>query len=479
MQTADLADLVKKIQTQQCESQTVEVKAAHNGPPTRLYNTISGFANQDDGGIIVFGLDEKARYQVVGVYDPQDLQKKVTEQCKQMEPTVRPLFAVCTINDRTVVSAEIPGTDADQRPVFYKGVGRIKGSYIRVGESDELMSEYEIYSYNAFRRRIRDDLRQVSQAKQSFFDENLLNQYLSAVKRDRKNMADVVSDQDILELMGIIAAGSPTLAGVMAFSRYPQAYFPQLCITAVVVPGLVLGDTGEDGERFIANQRITGPIPDMLEEAVAFVRRNGRVKTIINNEGRRIDKPEFPTKAVREAILNALVHRDYSIHTESVPVRIAMYSDRMEITSSGGLYGHISIDSLGKVRPDTRNPTLANILELLSISENRYSGIPTIRNEFAKAGLPEPIFAIHHGEFVVTFKNDLLILRDGAVTKDRNASILNYCQIPRSRSELVAFTGFSKYYTMAKLVQPLIDQGKLRMTIPEKPRSRSQRYVRR
>lgn len=95
------------------------------------------------------------------------------------------------------------------------------------------------------------------------------------------------------------------------------------------------------------------------------------------------------------------------------------------------------------------------------------------------AGLPEPVFAIHHGDFVVTFKNDLLVLRDGAAQKDMNASILNYCQVPRSRAELVAFTGFSQYYTMAKLVQPLIDQGKLRMTIPEKPRSRSQRYVRR
>ena len=81
-------------------------------------------------------------------------------------------------------------------------------------------------------------------------------------------------------------------------------------------------------------------------------------------------------------ILNALVHRDYSNHTENVPIRIEMYRDRMEISNSGGLYGKITIDALGKVHPETRNAALANMLELLKVTENRYSGIPTIRKEF-------------------------------------------------------------------------------------------------
>ena len=478
MQSEELLTLVNHIQTQKCESQTIEVKAAHDGCPTRLFDTLSGFSNQDDGGSIVFGLDESANFEAVGVYDPQDLQKKVTEQCKQMEPAVRPLFTVCSIgNHRIIVSAEIPSVDAVQRPVFYKGVGRIKGSYIRVGESDEQMSEYEIYSYDAFRKRIRDDLRKVDGAKLSFFDEGPLKQYLSAVKRDRKNIADTVSDKDILELMGVTSDGVPTLAGLMVFSRYPQASFPQLCITAVVVPGISMGDTGDEGERFLANQRITGPVPDMLDAAVDFVRRNGRVKTIIDDNGKRIDKPEFPHKAVREAILNALVHRDYSIHTETVPIRIVMYSDRMEITNSGGLYGNISIDSLGKVHPDTRNATLANILELLSVTENRYSGIPTIRREFENAGLPEPVFAARRGEFIVTFKNNLVFAEMGESKKDMCAALLSYCKTPRSRQELTTFTGFSQYYTMSKLMQPLVDAEKIRLTIPEKPRSRNQRFV--
>ncbi len=477
MQDTELLELVRKIQSFNCEFQTIEVKTANQGCPKKLYDTLSSFSNQDDGGIIVFGLSEKDDFAVLGVYDVQDLQKKVTEQCKEMEPIVRALFSVCEIDGKMVVSAEIPGTDISERPVFYKGAGRMRGSYIRVGESDEPMSEYEIYSYEAFRKRIRDDIRVVSNAKLSLFDTEKLNEYISAVKSERINLANNVSDEEIMELMGITVDGVPTLAGVMTFSKYPQGYFPQLCITAVCIPGLEMGDTDDEQVRFTDNRRITGPISEMLSEAVEFVRRNSRYKTIIDRYGKRIDKEEYPIKAVREAVLNALVHRDYSIYTENVPIRIEMYSDRMEIISSGGLYGRITIDSLGKVRPDTRNAALANMLEILHITENRYSGIPTICREFKQAGLPAPIFEVRRGEFTVIFKND--IYKSSLSEKGYGSAkdIIAFCSIPRSRDELQKFTGYSRYYTMSKIVQPLVDSGKIVLTIPDKPKSAKQKYV--
>lgn len=472
MQIEELKKLVLEIHNRKTESQTIELKSAEKGCPTRLFDTLSSFSNQDDGGIIIFGVDESDGFSVKGVYDAQDLQKKVTEQCKQMEPMVRALFTVCDIGGKIIVSAEIPGVDISERPVFYRGVGRIKGSYIRVGESDEPMSEYEIYSYEAFRKRIRDDIRTVDNAKIQLFDKTRMEHYLQAVKSERKNLADNVSESEILELMGVTSDGVPTLAGLMTFSKYPQTYFPQFCITAVSLPGTEMGTVGDDGERFIDNKRITGAIPDMLEEAVEFVRRNSRTKTIIDDNGRRIDKPEYPIKAVREAILNALVHRDYSMHTENVPIRIEMYRDRMEIANSGGLYGKISIDALGKVHPETRNAVLANMLELLKITENRYSGIPTMRMEFLNAGLPAPIFSVLHGEFKVVMKNGY-----GNETESISDSIVEFCEIPRSRAELIAFTGKSRTYTMTQIIQPLVDTGKLKLTMPEKPKSSKQRFV--
>lgn len=472
MQTETLKRIVLDIKKRKTESQTIELKAATKGCPTKLFDTLSSFSNQDEGGIIIFGIDESDNYAVKGVYDAQDLQKRVTEQCKQMEPSVRALFTLCEIDGKTVVSAEIPGVDISERPVFYKGVGRVKGSYVRVGESDEPMSEYEIYSYEAFRKRIRDDIRTVENTKLTMIDEKRMEKYLSAVKSERKNLADHVSDEEILELMGITKDGVPTLAGLMTFSRYPQAYFPQLCITAVSLPGTEQGTIGEDGERFIDNKRITGAIPEMLEEAVDFVRKNSRTKTIIDDDGHRIDKPEYPVKAVREAVLNALVHRDYSIHTENVPIRIEMYRDRMEIINSGGLYGKITIDALGKVRPETRNAALANMLELLKITENRYSGIPTMRSEFKNAGLPAPLFSVAHGEFKVVMKNGMF-----AENMPVTDALAEFCSTPRTREELVSFVGKSKNYVMSHIVNPLVENGTLKLTLPDKPKSTKQKYV--
>lgn len=472
MQADELKKIVLRIKNMKTETQNIELKAATKGCPTRLFDTLSSFSNQDEGGVIIFGVDESDDYAIKGVYNPQDLQKKVTEQCKQMEPSVRALFTVCEINDKTIVSAEIPGVDISKRPVFYKGVGRIKGSYVRVGESDEPMSEYEIYSYEAFRNRTRDDIRVVEGASLKLINKERMKQYLEAVRNERKNFYDNVSESEILEFMGIAKDNVLTLAGLMTFSMYPQAYFPQLCITAVSLPGTEQGEIGDDGERFIDNKRITGAISDMLEEAVEFVRTNSRTKTIIDDNGHRVDKPEYPIKAVREAILNALVHRDYSVHTENVPIRIEMYRDRMEIINSGGLYGKISIDALGKVRPETRNAALANMLELLNITENRYSGIPTMRKEFANAGLPAPIFSVVHGEFKVVMKNGLFEKKGS-----NEESLLDFCSTPRTRAEIVAFVGKSKNHVMAHIVGPLVKENKLRMTIPDKPKSSNQKFV--
>jgi len=493
MQTDDLCKLVDKIKHLQCEMQTVELKAANKGCPTRLYDTLSSFANQDEGGIIVFGIDESKGFAVVGVYDAQDLQKKVTEQCTQMSPCVRALFTVCEIDDKVVVSAEIPGIDVSERPCFYRGTGRLKGAYIRVGDADEPMSEYEIYSYDAFRKRIRDDIREATGARRSFFDEEKLAGFLQAVKKDRKNLAK--HDDEILELMGVTVNGQPTLAGELCFSKYPQGAFPQLCITAVALPGNEMGEPGLQGERFIDNERITGTIDEMVDEAVDFVSRNSRHSTIIDDRGKRADRDEYPLKAVREAILNALVHRDYSIHSENVPVRLEIYRNRLELISSGGLYGKLTLDALGKVRPDTRNSALANILELLYVTENRYSGIPTIYHELEKAQLPPPVFAVRHGEFVVTFKSKIAQVYDtpaasvGAVHEAQaqynsyqadsvEERLLAFCAVPRSRQEIIDFLGFSRYYSMSKIVQPLIDDGQIALTLPDKPKSSKQRYVR-
>ena len=197
----------------------------------------------------------------------------------------------------------------------------------------------------------------------------------------------------------------------------------------------------------------------------------------MDRDGHRADKDEYPIVAVREVILNALIHRDYSILTENTPISIEMYRDRMEVISKGGLYGGGSVRQLGKGRPETRNAALANILELLRITENRYSGIPTVFRAFEDAELPKPEFVVERGVFKVRLRNGMEMPETEIDKTDIHRAVVQYCRTPRSRDEITAFTGKSRYYTMSAIVQPLIDQGRLKMTLPEKPKSPNQRYV--
>ena len=415
---------------------------------------------------------------MVGVYDSGQLINKVKKVCNEMEPIVRGVFTETRIGDKSVVCLEIPGVDVMDRPVFYRGEGIANGSYIRIGDADIHMSAAEIYSYQAFKKRIKDDKRIVEDADDNNINQSKISEYLKRVKNERPNLDKNVSDDEILELMGIKDNGRWTLTGVMLFSKYPQAYFPQFSVTAVRVQGDEMGDLSDDGARFIDNKRITGTIDEMVEATVDFVKKNSKIKTIIDEEGKRRDQIEYPVKAVREAVLNSLVHRDYSIHTEGTPITLEMYNDRLEIKNPGGLYGNVMVEQLGKSRPDTRNEILANALEIMSITENRYSGIPTINKELDKMGLQPAKFINENGLFQAIFYNSQ---ENNMVKKKIKGSsikekMIEFCKIPRSREEIVEYTGLSKYYAINVMLKELINEGKIGLTIPEMPKSGRQRY---
>ena len=476
MTAEELIEKLKIIQKMKSESNTLELKSAEKGCPQRLYDSLSSFSNQDEGGIIIFGIDEKLAYKEVGVYDPQDIQKKINEQCLQMEPIVRPLLTVVEKDGKSFVSAEIPGVDLSDRPVFYKGKGRLKGSYTRVGDSDEPMTEYEVYSYEAYRKKYQDDVRGVQRATLSSLNQEKLALYIDLLKSGKPNLSNM-DKQSIYELMSVTRNNEITLSATMIFCPYPQAYFPQLCITAVVIPGTDIGCLGDSGERFLDNQRIEGSIPEMLDEAISFVKKNMRNKTIINpGTGAREDRMDYPITAVREAIVNALVHRDYSIHTEGMPIQIIMYEDRMEIKNPGGIYGKIKVDQLGKMQPDTRNPVLALALETLSITENRYSGIPTIRREMEKFNLREPEFTDERGSFTVTFYKAGNIGKS-EIEPEEASNLLAFCRTPRTRKEICEYLGLSSVtYAIQTHVMPLVGSGTIKMTNPERPKSPKQLF---
>lgn len=474
MLESELIKLIEDIQLKKTESNYIEVKSARNGCP-KIFDTLSSFSNQQNGGTIIFGVDENDDYNVCGVYDAADLQKKIMEQSLQMEPVVRPLCTVAVVDGKTVVSAEIQEMDNFQKPCFYKGAGRLRGSYVRVADGDRLMTEYEVYSYEAFKQDIHDELRTNDRAEMTDINTDEYQLYLLELKKNKPHLAKL-EEKEINRLQGFVVDNKPTVAALMLFSVYPQAYFPQLCITAVSVPGKEMSATGSVGERFIDNKRIEGSITQMLNDALIFVRKNMKVKTIIDSEtGMRNDRTEYPVIAVRELVLNALIHRDYSIHTESAPITITMYSDRMEIENPGGLYGRMTLDSLGFVSADTRNPYIAGALEIMGETENRYSGIPTIRSAMKNAGLPQPVFVNNRGVFKAILYNEIVSEKGNS---DLASRILDFCSVPRSRRELEEKfkEEITIAYLMSKHMKPLIAENKIALTKPESPKSKDQKY---
>lgn len=131
---------------------------------------------------------------------------------------------------------------------------------------------------------------------------------------------------------------------------------------------------------------------------------------------------------------------------------------------------------MGKMQPDTRNPVLASALETLRITENRYSGIPTIRKEMEKYNLKEPKFADERGSFIVTFyKADQIPKTEPEIESINN--LLIFCKTPRTRKEISEYLGLSSVtYAIQTYVMPLVESGMLKMTNPEKPRSSKQLF---
>lgn len=472
----ELLQLLDKIQEEKCESETLELKAALKGTPQKLFSTLSSFSNQNKGGTIVFGVDEQHDFDECGVYDPQDLQQKVVNQCKQMEPVVRPVFTHVKKNNKMFVSAEIPGMDYVQRPCYYKGHG-ISDSYIRNGDSDDKMTDYEIFSILDYRKHVHYDIRPCSNITDASIESEQLARYTELLKKQNPKLVRF-SDEELLNQTGMKSDGVYTLAADLLFGIWPQGIYPQFCILAAKYPGnyseQLSVKRGSEDERFQDSKRIEGNLFDMLNSGLKFIRDNQKNPIRFDDKYNRTQDHIIPDSAIREALLNALLHRDYSPQAESQAIRITMFDDRIEIASPGEIYGNVSLNELGRsAKPETRNPCIVRTMELFSMTENRYSGIPEIRRAMHERKCPDPIFQSSRGMFTVT----LCSYSEEKTDQLQYANIYEFLQTPRTRQEIADYYGIrSVAYAIKTHITPLVADGKILLTLPNTPRSKNQKY---
>lgn len=342
-----------------------------------------------------------------------------------MEPPLHPDIAVIDVEGRPVVVVEVPDVAVDQRPCFIKASGLQTGSYIRVGPSNRRMSEYQIFGYLSSRSQPVFDREPVAEATLDDLDAAAIDAYIAQVRRDRGDVAwPSGSRTDILRRARIAVNHDgevrPTMAGLLVFGQYPQEFFPQLMVSFVQFYGTTEDENTPTGARYLDNRTFDGALPRVVDAAVRHVlSRIGR-SSLIDGIFRR-DTPEYPEKAIREAVINAVAHRDYSHYVRGSHIHIRLFADRLEIRSPGGLFGNVTIDTIDEAQ-SARNATLAKLLEEVRIVENHGRGIGEMNDACRSANLEPPKFADSRDWFSVTFLNHTLMNPDAYAWLNRYAT---------------------------------------------------------
>ncbi len=427
-----LNELLPLLRAARTDLQGVEVKDASGGLPQKILRSVSSFAN-GDGGLIILGLDDEG-FSPTGV-DTRKLAADLVSGCTDnLQPPIRPVVEVCTVEEVPVVVAEVEELRRDRKPCMVVVSEETPVGYIRSHDSDRQLTPYEHHALQAAKGQPDDDEHPVVGTSIDDLDADLVGALLDELRSTRVQVFRDVDDTECLKLLGVLVkapgsdvdddtANSPrpdavSLAGLLAMGRYPQRHFPRLGLDFVVYP-TESGHPHPDGTRYLDSQLIEGPIPVMLSEADALLRRNMRRRGVVAGLWRD-DYWDYPTDAVREVVINALMHRDYHPSARGQPVQVALYPDRLEIISPGGLFGAFEPERL-MVEPVSaaRNARLAKLLrdvtipgEGAKVCENVGTGLLSVAQSLRAAGMDPPELNYTLSSFRVVFRNHTVLDAD-------------------------------------------------------------------
>lgn len=368
------------------ESKNVEFKVQRPDKSMKYMKTVVAFAN-GKGGRIIFGIDDKTR-EVVGI--PEDkvfreidaITNAISDSC---EPTIIPDVYLQNINDKPVIVAEI--RTGRQKPYYIKAEGLENGVYIRVSGttrpadrdmSRELYYECDARSFDSIIRRdievTDEDIKSLcEQMKEVAIANCKSNLQRSAVKDVTKN---------VLLSWGILKKDENE-------KIYPTNAYIYLTgqggLRSMIQCAVFKGTTRA---VFLDRRNYEGPLWKQVEEAVQFVLRNIRMGCRLEGVYRQ-DIYELPPDSIRELIVNAVMNCSY---IQNSNIQVAIYDDRLEITSPGGLLPGVTIELMKEGFSKIRNRSLANAFAYMNLVEAWGSGIPKLMQAMQEYGLREPEF---------------------------------------------------------------------------------------
>lgn len=430
MNRTEAIELIQAVCSGEFEDAGLEVKRAQRGLPQRLYEALSAFANQAGGGLILLGIDESQGFCLTGVEAVQTVISELTDLSGKMVPPLVLEISTVETDGKTAIVVEVPECDFQYKPCYYGPSGMQGGSFLRVGNQNRRMSAYEVFSFMTGRGQPTFDQELVKKASIEDLDQTAVGNYLGRMKQIRRSLWERLhlEEKDLPgQLLALDILGKdgehlhPTLAGLLAFGTWPQKYYPSLTITFVRYFSTDRSQKGPRGERFMDNAQFDGRLDEMVDGAVSRCLMNMRQSTLIEGILHR-NIFEYPEEAVREAVINAVAHRDYSLYVLGSQVRIEMFADRLEIMTPGGLFGPVNEANLESTQ-STRNQLLMRLLSDIGLVENRGSGIEAMLSALRQAHLEPPKFQDSRTYFTVTFSNQTLLEPETVAWLNRYASL--------------------------------------------------------
>lgn len=378
------------------ENKEIEYKRELPEHSDKYMKSIVAFANSY-GGKLIIGVEDDTR-EIIGVDEEKAFQimdsiaNAISDSC---EPAIIPDITLQTVEDKKLIVVEIAAST--QRPYYIKSLGKEKGVYIRVAGTTrraddtrlkELMFEGANKSFDqAICLGFDITEKDINDLCDSLYDTAVNNCYSEEAKHEIKKPT-----KNNLLSWGIIAEKDG--------KTYPTNSFALLTGNEIIPTKIQCGVfKGDNRAIFVDRREFTGPIQNQIEEAYRYVLSKINLGAEIEGLYRQ-DMYEMPMGSIREIIANAITHRSY---LEPGNVQVALYDNRLEVTSPGMLLNGVTIEKIKEGYSKVRNRAIANAFSYMRIIEEWGSGIPRMFDEFSRYGLAEPELVDMDGDFRVNF----------------------------------------------------------------------------
>lgn len=393
------------------ESEAAEFKQSL-GEMKEILETIGAFAN-GEGGVIVVGVTPKGK--VSGVDIGKDTLEALANGIQQQtDPKVFPSIHLAEVEGRTLIVVRV--AKSSFKPVLVQGRG-----YKRVGRSNHVLASNEWTRLFFTNKGVSWDAGAVVGATFDDIDPEALRLFLRRAKQERNMAIDLDTPlAEALAKLELLYEDHPNRAAVLLFGKRPQRFFFPAELRCARFKGT-------EPIHFIDMKVMEGNITAQVTAAMEFIQRHiSMAAEIVATQVERIDRWEYPLEALREAIINAVCHRDYC---DSANIQVRIFDDRLEVWSPGLLPEGIAIADLYRTHNShPRNHRIAHAFFLINYIEKWGTGTLRMAELCREAGLPEPEYNERSGAVVVTFRKAKPIKKyhGGPEQAERQRQALDY-----------------------------------------------------